>query len=99
MLLPIAGPSHGADLHTDRRINVPRQRPWRAIHLPCPDIAGGACPPENLVDMDRTVKAAKAIAQEHLDMEIRVPPIVVSRLYRGGKTTMLIEIAKALRNE
>jgi hypothetical protein len=78
-------------------IRIPTQRPWRDIDEPCPTFNCGHCPREKLVDVDRAVDAAVELVGALAATKERTPPIVISRVYRGGKTTLIELISKELR--
>lgn len=49
-----------------------------------------------MVDVENAVQAAVDIVTEMKDKADRVPPIVISRVYRGGKTTLIDLISRRL---
>ena len=63
----------------------------------CPTLDSGECPREKLVDVDNAVNMAIDIIATLANDCVRVPPIVISRVYRGGKTTLIELISKKLR--
>ena len=77
-------------------INIPSHRPWRSVDKLCPFLGGGECPREKLVDVDNAVSTAVEIVANLKNESERVPPIVISRVYRGGKTTLIDLISKKL---
>jgi hypothetical protein len=78
-------------------IKIPAQRPWRDINELCPTFGGGECPCEKLVDVDNAVNTAVDIVATFADDDVRIPPVVISRVYRGGKTTLVELISRKLR--
>lgn len=72
------------------------ERPWRSTDKPCPFLHGGECPLDKLVDVEDAVVEALAIVESLKDEVERVPPIVISRVYRGGKTTLIDVISRRL---
>lgn len=49
-----------------------------------------------LVDVDEAIAAAVDIVEHWKDEVVRVPPIVITRVSRGGKTTLIDLISKKL---
>lgn len=81
----------------DPRIAIPSaDRPWRSLDQLCPILGGGRCPRDKLVDVENAVSTAVDIVAELKDKVVRVPPIVIARLTRGGKTTLIDLISKKL---
>lgn len=78
-------------------IKIPSQRPWRDINELCPTFNGGECRHDQLVDVQPAVDTAVAYVTEFAGQRERVPPVVISRVYRGGKTTLIELISKKLR--
>ena len=78
-------------------IKIPAQRPWRGVNELCPTFNGGECPHDKLVDVQRAVDTAVEYVAELAGQHERVPPVVISRVYRGGKTTLVELISKKLR--
>jgi hypothetical protein len=78
-------------------IKIPAQRPWRDINELCPTFNGGECPREKLVDVDKAVNTAVEIVANFANDDVRVPPVLISRVYRGGKTTIIELISRKLR--
>lgn len=86
-----------SDARSRQRIAIPSARyPWRPLEQQCPFLSGGECPRANLVDVENAVQAAVDIVTEMKDKADRVPPIVISRVYRGGKTTLIDLISRRL---
>ncbi len=78
-------------------ISIPAQRPWRDINELCPTFNGGECPRDKLVDVERAVNTAVENVEAFADDHERIPPTIISRVYRGGKTTLIELISKKLR--
>lgn len=81
----------------DNIVSIPSQRPWRDVNELCPTFQEGECPRDKLVDVTRAVDEAVDIVATLAKDNVRVPPLVISRVYRGGKTTLLELISKKLR--
>jgi hypothetical protein len=82
--------------HIRCSINIPAQRRWQPLDLLCPFLGGGECPRDKLVDVEPAIKSAVEIVAEMTKKTERVPPIVISRVYRGGKTTLIDILSKKL---
>lgn len=63
-----------------------------------------ACPvdphrPLIFVGLEKTLSFSMSIIRDHLKYTCRVPPLVISRMSRGGKTTILCELFAKLKLE
>lgn len=68
-------------------IFLPSQyRPWRAFNQFCENLPASVRSPASLISMEPSIYAALVAINDIYD---RPPPLVVSRVYRGGKTTMM----------
>lgn len=56
---------------------------------------GNIC--ENLIDVDESVNQGVSIVKELVGTTFRCPPLMISRLGRGGKTTLLYLLFNALK--
>ena len=90
-----------------RLIHVPRDLPFTKSILDCVNFAGilDGCPADNLVAVERALTEAK----KHVDDlapkrgspsgRVRIPPLAFSRLARGGKTTLLMQLFGRLKKD
>lgn len=91
------GVGHGYINESNRLIRIPHDRPWRSLDKPCPFLnLSNRCLRDKLVDVDRAVNEAVEAVAELINRSQRVPPIIISRVYRGGKTTLIDLISKKL---
>ncbi len=79
-----------------RVINIPGDRKWKLPDKPRRLGGESGCPTEKLVDVQKSVNDAVKIVEELKNKVEKVPPIVISRLFRGGKTTLIDLIAHKL---
>ena len=86
-------------------IRVPSDVPFSKSILDCVNFKSGPsdCPGDRLVDIKRPIDDAMAIVNK-LTMQIgsvstRIPPLVFTRLARGGKTTLLKLLFDRLKND
>ena len=72
-------------------VGIPKDIPWkRDKGYPLPTDTSFECPRDRLVGVENVVNEAVGIIKEHLPAQTRVPPLALFRLYRGGKTTVVI---------
>jgi hypothetical protein len=83
-------------LAVDRLTKIPSERDWLPLDRLCPTLDCGHCPRENLVDVEGAVDTAVRYVADLINEHERVPPIVISRVYRGGKSTLIDLISKKL---
>ena len=77
---------------------IPSQRPFS--HLKRPENLNHMdfeCPPDLLVDVHGTVASIVSLIERHITLVYRVPPLLIARLFRGGKTTILQLVFEQLR--
>eukprot|EP01036_Dinobryon_divergens_P022000 gene22000-30232_t len=55
------------------------------------------CPPNLLVDVRGTVASIVSLIERHITLVYRVPPLLIARLFRGGKKTVLKLVFEQLR--
>jgi hypothetical protein len=88
-------------------IHVPDERPFvrrisECMNLPYP--TGGACPTANLKGLDESIEEAMGYISKHTPLKsslgglYRKPPLSISMLPRGGKTTFLMMLFDKLKN-
>eukprot|EP01033_Poteriospumella_lacustris_P006919 gene6919-4985_t len=80
-------------------IRIPQQRHWSKLE--CDNLPRFAfeCPRERLVAMDDTIQQGLQLVEDGVDGIFRVSPLVIARLYRGGKTTVLKALFERLKEE
>lgn len=78
------------------RVNIPFHRNWRSPERPCPFLLNPPRPLNELIDVESAIDAAEENVTSLKDEVDRVFPTVISRLYRGGKTTLIDLIARRL---
>ena len=79
-------------------IRIPSQRAFS--HLKRPENLKHMdfeCPPNLLVDVRGTVASIISLIERHITLVYRVPPLLIARLFRGGKTTVLKLVFEQLR--
>lgn len=79
-------------------IVIPRDRTW--TNLECHNLPNydSECPFDRLIDMEVTLEEGLQIVKDNIDKNYRVPPLVITRLYRGGKTTVLKALFQRLKD-
>ena len=79
-------------------IVIPSQRPFS--HLKRPENLTHVdyeCPANLLVDVNATVASIISLIESYIALTVRVPPLLIARLFRGGKTTVLKLVFEHLR--
>lgn len=72
---------------------IPTDIPWvRDKGYPLPYDSKTECPKDLLVGVDEVVKEAVQVIKNNLPLSLRVPPLALTRMYRGGKTTVSYHI-------
>ena len=79
-------------------LRIPLDREWVDVNTPCSDIEPTYAQCPVMVDMDEPLRIALETIEEMCPLTVRTPPAVISRLYRGGKTTLLRRIFASLVN-
>ena len=88
-----------------RLIRVPLDLKFSKSILDCVNFkhVPSECPKDKLVDIDDAFKAAMAIVEKQTPLRgsssTRIPPLVFSRLARGGKTTLLRLLFDELKHD
>ena len=79
-------------------IRIPHDRNWSKLE--CDNLRNYAseCPYDQLIDMETTLEQGLQIVNDNIDNIFSTPPLVIARLYRGGKTTVLKALFQRLKD-